>query len=108
VVVVEFDLQEPSKVLFWCPEVVQLNTLLLAMLLSIKDGPVSDGGGVLEPGAKEAGSISYFRSHFSSCQDCCLFEFSVQAEFASRGAGANVVLMRRIGRAPPLALVGIQ
>ncbi len=84
--------QAPLKVLFRLPAAAQLNTSLLAMLRSVKDGPVSDGGEVADPGASEAGTISYLRCQFSSCHDWYRLALSAQAALASRRAGACLVV----------------
>jgi hypothetical protein len=54
---------------FSLPAVVQLDTSLLIILVSVKEGPVSDLGMLVEPGVSEAGAIWYCRSQFSSSND---------------------------------------
>jgi hypothetical protein len=60
--------QAPEKVsLLCCPEGVQLNLLPSAKLRSKNDGPVSDT--TLGFVGEDPGSISIFRSQFSSFHD---------------------------------------
>lgn len=63
------EVQSPLKTLLCLPDVVQLNISLLVMLASVKEGPVSDGDVLVEPGASDPGGIWYCLSHFSSLHD---------------------------------------
>lgn len=102
------DLQSPLNTSFCLPEVVQLRTSLLAMLVSVKEGPVSEDGVLVEPGISDAGGAWYCLSHFSSRHDWYLFLLSVHAAVATSGAGARVVLNDKLGRLPVLVVFGVQ
>ena len=54
----DVKLQAPVKVVLPLVDVAQLKTSFPAMFLRINEGPVSAGGGVVEPGTAEPGLIS--------------------------------------------------
>ena len=85
---VKGSLQAPENVVFCFPDVVQLNTSVVAMLLKVKDGPVSCVGRAVDPG-----SDSYRRDHFSTCHDWYRLELLAQEELAFRRAGFSVVVI---------------
>lgn len=95
VAVVEFPagalLQPPTKVPFCLPDGAQLKTSVLAMLRSVKDGPVSSGGGI-------RGDAAYCRCQPSSRHDWYCFELSAQAELALSRAWFCLVVAGRARR----------
>ncbi len=100
------DWQVPSKVPFCFPELVQLNTLPLAIPFSVKDGPVSEVN--LGSVGEDPGCISICRSHCSTLHDWYCFELSAHVVDVPTAAAASLVLMLRVGRAPVAVLFGTQ
>jgi len=106
-----FGLQEPSKTPSFCPALAQSYTKPFARLLNENDGPVSDFRGTGEPVDEDPGASSYFRSHFSTFQECSLEELSTQllvVVFTAAGAPTMAVSTRKSGRPPVAVGLGIQ
>ena len=104
-------LQRPSKTPSFCPALAQSYTKPFARLLNENDGPVSDFRGTGEPVDEDPGASSYFRSHFSTFQECPVEELSTQLSevaFTAAGAPTIAVSTRKSGRAPVAVGLGMQ
>jgi hypothetical protein len=97
-------LQAPTNVPFCCPDVAQLRSLPVARLFRLKEGPESDT--IFGSVGDDPGSISIFRSHFSTLHDWYCLDVSAQVEVAFRGS--SVVTTVRVGRVPVDVLFGTQ